>query len=440
MASVNKKVSYGAVRTHEGGIASRVSKLEELKRSVLSTLLWENGFYENGVSIADRIYTLTQSVKPEEAIMVLLEAKEEQKLRHAPLLMLVAMAEKGWITKELVNRVLTRVDDIPELLSLYWISGKKPLDKQLKKGIDLALRKFNKYHFAKYNRPKAVKLRDVFRIVRPKPSSPEQAELWGKVVKGTLTSPDTWEVALSTGKDKKETFTRLIQEGLLGDLAFIRNLRKMQEVGVDRKLILESMKKRKWGWMLPYQFVTAARYNPQIEEGIEQAMLSCLSNVEKSNLSVALLVDVSGSMSSTISGKSDTRNIDVAAGLAIIAREMYTDIDIYKFNTSATKLPNRHGFALRDLFSADGGTEMWSAVREAGEERHRNLMIVITDEQTSDNGKISDANADLLVIINVANNENGVGYGNGSIHISGWSENVLDYVQKYAKMEEIEKE
>ena len=438
MASANKKVSYGAVRTHEGGIASRVSKLEELKRSVLSTLLWEDGFYENGESIAERIFKLTQSVKQEEAIAVLLEAKEQQKLRHAPLLMLVAMTEKGWITKELVNRILTRVDDIPELLSLYWLDGKKPLDKQLKKGIDLALRKFNEYQFAKYNRPKAIKLRDVLRIVRPKPSTPEQADLWGKIVKGTLTPPDTWEVALSTGKDKKETFTRLIQEGKLGDLAFIRNLRKMQEVGVDKKLIMESMKNRKWGWMLPYQFVTAARYNPQIEESIEQAMLSCLSNIEKSGLSVALLVDDSGSMSSSVSAKSEARRIDVAAGLAIIAREMFTDIDIYKFDADVYKLPNRHGFALRDMFNADGGTEMWGAIKAAGKERHRNLMIVITDEQTSDEGKISDANADLLVIINVANDENGVGYGKGSVHISGWSENVLDYVQKYAKMEQIE--
>ena len=435
MASVNKRVSYGAVRTHEGGIASRVSKLEELKRTVLSTLLWEDGFYEDGVSIAERIYSLTQSVKPEEAVAVLIEAKEKQKLRHAPLLMLVAMTEKGWITKNLVNQILTRVDDIPELLSLYWLSGKKPLDKQLKKGIDLALRKFNEYNFAKYDRPKEIKLRDVFRIVRPKPSTPEQAELWGKVVKGTLTPPDTWEVSLSQGKDKKGTFTRLIQEGKLGDLAFIRNLRKMQEVGVERKIIMDSMKNRKWGWMLPYQFVTAARYNPQIEEGIEQAMLSCLSNVEKSSLSVALLVDSSGSMDAQISGKSEAKRIDVAAGLAIIAREMFTDIDIFKFNDTVSKVPNRHGFALRDMFRASGGTEMWRAIREAGEERHRDLMIVITDEQTSDTGKISEANANLLVIINVANNQNGVGYGNGSIHISGWSENVLAYVQEYMKME-----
>jgi hypothetical protein len=167
-------------------------------------------------------------------------------------------------------------------------------------------------------------------------------------------------------------------------------------------------------------------------------MLSCLSNIEKSGLSVALLVDDSGSMSSSVSAKSEARRIDVAAGLAIIAREMFTDIDIYKFDADVYKLPNRHGFALRDMFNADGGTEMWGAIKAAGKERHRNLMIVITDEQTSDEGKISDANADLLVIINVANDENGVGYGKGSVHISGWSENVLDYVQKYAKMEQIE--
>ena len=438
MASTNKRVSYGAVKTHEGAIASRVSKKEELKRAVLATLLWENGFYEEGESIADRIYKLTQSVKPEEAKDILLEAKMKQKLRHTPLLMLVAMTEKGWVTKNMVSDVLTRVDDIPELLSLYWKNGKKPLSKQLKKGIDLALRKYQEYQFAKYDRPKAIKLRDVFRIIRPKPSTPRQADLWGKVVKGTLTPPDTWEVSLSQGKDKKETFTRLIKEGKLGDLAFIRNLRKMQEVGVDRAIIQESMKNRKWEWMLPYQFITAAKYNPQIEEDIEKAMLSCLSGIEKIGFSTALLVDVSASMQSKISDKSEANRIDVAAGLAIIAREIFSNIDIFSFEVSSKRIPNRHGFALRDALPADGtGTNMWTAIRKVGEEKHRELMIVITDEQTQDVGKISDANADLLVIINVANNQNGVGYGKGSIHISGWSENVLNYVQEYIKLNKI---
>ena len=46
-----------------------------------------------------------------------------------------------------------------------------------------------------------------------------------KLIAGTLESPDTWEVALSGGADKKETFERLLREGNLGYLA-VSNLVK----------------------------------------------------------------------------------------------------------------------------------------------------------------------------------------------------------------------
>jgi hypothetical protein len=60
-------------------------------------------------------------------------------------------------------------------------------------------------------------------------------------------------------------------------------------------------------------------------------------------------------------------------------------------------------------------------------------MVVITDEQTSDSGNFHDANAGLLVVINVASHQNGVGYGKGVLHIDGWSDNVVTYLREYIK-------
>ena len=54
-------------RTHEGGTASIIKPLEELKRSVMSCLLWEDTFYEDGVSIADRVKDLVGKISKEEA-------------------------------------------------------------------------------------------------------------------------------------------------------------------------------------------------------------------------------------------------------------------------------------------------------------------------------------------------------------------------------------
>jgi len=40
--------------THEGGRARRFTPEQELRRSLMNCLLWEDQFYEDGVAIAER--------------------------------------------------------------------------------------------------------------------------------------------------------------------------------------------------------------------------------------------------------------------------------------------------------------------------------------------------------------------------------------------------
>jgi hypothetical protein len=449
MASLNKKVKHSR-KTHEGAQASAIKPVEELKRSVMSCLLWEDSFYEDGVAIADRIKELISKVTQDEARHILMDAKFNSKLRHMPLYLLTLFAEKKWLKKEDVVKLCTRVDDMTELFSLYWKDGKKPLSHQLIKGIALKIPEFNEYALAKYNRNKAVKLRDVFRIARPVPKNEVQSALWKRVIANELAVPDTWEVAISAcGNDnekKAQEFTRLLIEkavdeetgkefNKLGDLAFLRNLRKMREVGVDEAIIRKSFEDRRWGWIIPYQFISAASHNPGFEDVLEGAMFKCLGNEEPINDKITLLVDISGSMDSRISRKSTVMRYDVAAGLAVLLREICTDIKIFAFNDNLHRIPLRRGFALRDAItkSVDGGTNMWTAIRNVARDRQSRVMIVITDEQTMDSGSYPDANSDLLVIINVASYQNGVGYEKGVVHINGWSDSVIRWLREYLK-------
>ena len=97
--------------------------------------------------------------------------------------------------------------------------------------------KFDAYQLAKYDRDGPVRIRDVLFLVHAKPKDAAQEKVWKELVDGTLAAPDTWEVALSAGKDKRETFERLIAENKLGGLALLRNLRLMQNAGVPRATI-----------------------------------------------------------------------------------------------------------------------------------------------------------------------------------------------------------
>lgn len=432
MAQINRGATFTGPKTFEGGMASRIPVAEQLARSVMSTLLWEDGFYEDGEAIGERIIRLTKEAKPEDALRIMLDAKVNQKLRHAPLLMAVALAESGVLKKQELADVIGRADELAEFLAMYWRDGRKPIDHQVRKGLALAFRKFDEYQLAKYNRAKAVKLRDVLRMIRPKPSDEAQAALWGRLIRDELATPDTWETSLSGGADKREAFTRLLAEKKLGDLAFIRNLRNMVESGVDTAAIKSSFAERSWRWILPFQFVSAARYNPTLEPEIETAMLKSMDGMDKIEGAVTILVDGSGSMNDKLSAKGEMTRFDAACGLAILARELCTDVTVVRFNDQAGIVPARRGFALRDaLGSPSGGTRMWEAVRAVGANQKSRLMVVITDEQTSDNGSAKDANAELLAVVNVAANQNGVGYGKGSIHINGWSESVVTYLREH---------
>lgn len=430
----NVAVKSLSPRTHEGGVASRISKKEELKRTIMSCLLFENSFYEDGVSIADRITFLANEVKIEDAIAIMKMASKDYKLRHAPLWLALALLQRDGVAPEDIAEVITRADSLAEILAMYWKDGKRPLAHRLKRALDIAIRKFNEYSLAKYDRDGAVRLRDVFRIVRPKPLSAEQSELWKKAVARTLATPDTWEVALSAGKDKKGTWERLLKENALGDLAFLRNLRNMESVGVDRGLILTSFSTRTWERILPYQFISAAKYAPSLERYLDDAMQKAMLTMDRLPGKTAILIDVSGSMGDLLAFKSELRRWDAATALAMLLEGVCADLRVFEFNNGAREIPARKGFGLRASISKpNGGTQMWKAINSLPPGFDR--VVVITDEQTADSGHLTD-NGTMYYIMNVATNQNGVGYGKNSVHISGFSEASVRYIAEFEKERE----
>src|ERR1700761_3293599 len=141
--------------THEGGVAQHINAEQQLRRSVMSCLLWEREFYESGQSIADRITELAMQVKPTTLAAIAIEARSSFHLRHVPLLLLCALCKTGAGTSlvaDTIYAVIQRADEITELMAIYWKDGKRPLSGQLKKGLARAFTKFDAYSLAKYNR------------------------------------------------------------------------------------------------------------------------------------------------------------------------------------------------------------------------------------------------------------------------------------------------
>lgn len=440
MGTINVK-SKNLRETHEGAMAHPINKLQELRRSVMACLLWEKSFYESGEDIADRIARLINEIPDNEKIMGMAsEARNKMHLRHVPLLIARELARKGAKIASLLEDIIQRPDELCEFLAIYWKDKRQTLAAQVKKGLAGAFRKFGEYSFAKYNRDTEVKLRDVLFLSHAKPKNKEQAEIWKRLIDGTLETPDTWETSLSAGSDKKETWERLIREEKLGDLAVIRNLRNMEQVDVDESLIKQAINNMKSGKVLPFRFIAAARYAPGFEPELEQAMMRTLASTEPLPYKIILVVDVSGSMDEPMSIKSEMDRLDAACGLAMILREVAEDIRVFTFSSDLVVVPSRHGFALRDAI-VNSQRHMQTYLGRALEEIHsknidHDIMIVISDEQVHQSifapGPAIPMPQKKGYMINIASNQNGVGYGQW-IHLDGFSEAIVDYVREYEK-------
>ena len=187
--------------------------------------------------------------------------------------------------------------------------------------------------------------------------------------------------------------------------------------------------------VLPFRFLAAARYAPQWEEALEQAMLKCVAGQEKLPGKTIVLVDVSGSMTAPLSRRSEMQRTDAAYGLAVLLREIGEKVAVYSFSDDAGRgagaswlrsarcdrrvaAPQRHASSARLL-------------SELNQKERYDRLIVITDEQAHDTVPAPKGKG---YVINVASYKNGVGYGKWT-HIDGWSESVVEYIRTLEQTE-----
>lgn len=417
-----------------------ISNEKQLTRLVLANMLFEDQFYVGGKTSAQAIAELVAKVPAQFVEHLAIAARSNFKLRHVPLLLTRELARKRALKAETLNAVIQRPDEMGEFLAHYWSEGKTPLANQVKKGLALALGKFNEYQLAKWDKNSAaVRIRDVLFMTHAKPKDAAQAQLFQRIADDKLETPDTWETQLSAGADKAETFTRLMGENKLGALAFLRNLRNMVQSGVDESLIRSYAKVVNVDKVLPFRYVAAARIVPQFEDMLEEMMLRSLATHEKIPGKTVLLIDVSGSMfGASVSSKSDLDRFDAAAALAMLAREVCEQVEIFSFSHQAVRVAPRRGFALRDAIrdsQAHGGTNLGYSLAQIGSQVKADRVIVFTDEQSHDRpGAPKQLGFDKGYILNVAAYQNGVN-NEAWTTVSGFSEATLDYIMALEKSE-----
>lgn len=458
---------------HGGSLAWNPSKESELEIAVAGCFLFQDQFYESGEKIADRIFNLALTIEPEKVAALAVKTRHVYNMRHVPLMLLVALGRTAsgipHLLADTIEKVINRPDEMGDLLALYWeINGaNKPVPAQFKKGLVKAVAKFDAYQLTKNDKPGAkVRSRDVIFLTHPNPGQakerlfanfvnkdhyPKELAHLGSYQK--LDAPNTWEVRLSAGEDKKDTWEDLLRTGKLGATALLSNLRGMVEAKVDTALIHKGLAEGKgFEKIHPFKFFAAAKHAPSLEAEISDAMLHGLSGREKLKGKTVVIVDVSGSMyGGSMSAKSEMNRAQAACSMAAVLREVCQDVTIWATAGSdgrrihdTKQVPSRRGIPLVEAIygmsrELGGGGIFLKQVNEFVFDKvgHVDRYICITDEQdTSGDRSPFDARifAKYNYMLNVASYQPSIAYDSRWIRIGGFSDALVDYILNFEKL------
>ncbi len=350
-------VSTGARKTvnKSGHVAYSMNVRDKLTHMVLTTMFGEPKFYGDN---SNELVQLAKIVDPVFLANLAVYARREMNMRSVSHVLTAVLANRvdgKPFVRAVCNDVIVRADDMTEIMSCYIGMFGKPIPNALKKGLADKILDFNEYALAKYKGSnKDLKMRDLFRIVHPKAKSAEQNDLFGRVMNDSLETPVTWETELSVnrfGESKKKLWENLIENDHLGYMAMLRNLRNIYSAGVSKKHLdmvhtkLSDREEVLRSKQLPFRFYSA--YNLLQREGLltsaridvlETALEHSISNLEQIKGKTLLAIDVSGSMQSTISFRSEVRCSQIATLFASMANQLCEEAVVVSFDTRLNTL------------------------------------------------------------------------------------------------------
>ena len=343
----------GKTTNYEGGEAFSLDDESTLLNLVSTCMMNEPKFYGDVGETEEKIFDLAKKVDPRFVLQLGAYTRTELYLRSVPMFLLSVAANRNDgkpFVREYTPKIVNRADELYESMACYKELFGKPFPNSLKKGIGDAFGKFDEYQFGKYNRKTEMSFKDVMCIAHPK----EPKELLQKIHDGTLATPMTWETEISGKGNKPEVWQALIDAKKLPYMATLRNLRNLLTTGgtgvddehLDKVIAYlgdpDAVRKSK---QFPFRFYSAykqlAGSNSYYDEtkvthsrvsdvldAIEEAIYVSYENIPHMDGTTLIACDVSGSMDSPISGRSQMKCIDIGVILGS-AMHKYCDRSIF---------------------------------------------------------------------------------------------------------------
>ena len=461
---MSKFNSTNTIKTtnHDGHVAYSMTDKAKLVTQVLTSFFNESKFY--GDNSKDMAETIQRVIKQDADFVSRLAvyARRVFNMRSVAHVLTAYLAHepegKPYVRKT-VRGITLRGDDATELMAFYLNTFGKPIPNSLRKGIEDVFGGFDEYTLAKYKgEGKSVKMRDLLCLCRPAPRDDAQSAMWKRLLEGKLETPVTWETQLSANGNNRKTWENLIDSGKVGYMALLRNLRNIINAkprNIEKVwATIENPDAVRRSKQLPFRFLSAYKQVGSIAgsrglDALEDAVDAATANLPRLHGTTVIAVDVSGSMSGTVSAKSDVRCVEIGMLLGLIANRICDNSIFYTFDTSLTRVPLSRRAAILDTVvnksAPGGGTNMdlpFVAMKRDGIKADR---IIIISDNMCNSGYTWYNHKTVQSLADDYRRESGCdlwvhaidlqGYGTQQFHgaktniIAGWSEKVFDFVQ-----------
>ena len=395
---------------HQGGTSYTLAPEQELVKMSLTSFL-DKSFYETMDDKLQRLVDLCKQVDSE-FLIKLASWSRKRNMRTVNQVMLVESMANDVLNlfKKGFDKLVERPDEILDIVWYYvmknWQNPKQfKLANKLKKAIKAKLEKFDEYKLSKYkSRWDGINIYDLVNY------SHAHSKAIDKLMKGKIKPADTWEKKLSEKGNNQESWSELLKENKLWQLAFIRNLRNILSSGVKESDILASMEKLTFDRVFPYQMIQA------FEVAVRECNLKQTSNLYKElekiiyksfevfkqyfPWKVAIWLDISWSMTDRVNPKSEVQRY-VLGWYYTLAMQEVLWADIFLWDKSCTKENTVSMEQIRR--KCNGGTDIQCLFDRIEEEKEKyDTLLVITDEQNSRRGITAPDNVNNVVIWNIA--------------------------------------
>ncbi len=433
----------------QGGKGYAREARSELFLLATSNMVGEDTFYESASDRDERYLRLVREVTmvdPQWVRDMLVWLRTHGNIRSAAIVGAIEYGIAGGIEpRAVLDAVMQRADEPGEALG-YWLAKYgRPLPKWLKKALgDGALRLYTEASAFKYDSG-PVRFADVIEMSHitrkhdkdglflwlldrrhdrvdfesrgygflPVVRAREQISEMGEHAREALLSDPTlmkraamtWEALSSFGPMDDKAWSAVIPQ--MGYMALLRNLRNFDQAGLDREVrkdIAARLSDREQvlrSRQLPFRFFSAYQHvesdfwKPVLNEALEHS----ISNVPLLSGQTLVMIDNSGSMGGSVSGKSSVTYAMQAAlfGMALAKAQPKDTVEVWGFSTQATRFDFNHGSEVLPQaqrfaeHTPGGGTYTATCLSEIFDDRKRRglliprRIVILSDEQIGEN-------------------------------------------------------